>query len=267
MNTVRFLPIASGSKGNCAVLVSPHAVVLIDCGISAKRIFEAMRGHGLDPAAIDAVFITHTHGDHISGLPQIMKQLRPRVYCHERNANFLARHCATGVAGSANGAVGNFFSTFNGDQGFHHRDLDVLALPVSHDADPTVCFKVFTGSHTIGVLTDLGDVEDVHRKTFGECDLLLVEANHCPEMLAGGPYPEYLKARIRSGQGHLSNQQACEFVTGLAHMPKHLLLGHLSESNNSFVAVKRAFDRLETGQIPHTVLEQRVVGPLLELKL
>ncbi len=121
MNTVRFLPIASGSKGNCSVLQSPHSVVLIDCGISAKRIFAAMREHKLDPAMIDAVFITHTHGDHISGLPQIMKQLRPRVYCHERIANFLARHCVSGVSGvggTGNNAVGDWFSPFNGDCGF-----------------------------------------------------------------------------------------------------------------------------------------------------
>ncbi len=141
----------------------------------------------------------------------------------------------------------------------------MLALPVSHDADPTVAFKIFTPKHKIGVLTDLGDVGDVHRLAFGDCDLLLLEANHCPEMLAGGPYPEALKARIRSGHGHLSNQQACEFVTGLEKLPKHLLLGHLSENNNSFVAVRRAFERVETGQIPHSVLEQRVVGPRVEL--
>ena len=249
------------------MLVSPHSMVLIDCGVSAKRIFAAMRQHGLDPALIDAVFITHTHTDHISGLPQVVKQLRPRVYCHERIANFLARHCVGGVSGVSLGeAVGHCFSTFNGNQGFQHRDLDVLALPVSHDSDPTVAFKVFTAKHTIGILTDLGDVGDEHRRAFGDCDVLLLEANHCPEMLAGGPYPEFVKARIRSGLGHLSNQQASEFVTGLAKMPQHLLLGHLSESNNSFVAVRRAFERVETGLIPHTVLEQGIVGPLLELR-
>lgn len=259
MNATRFLPLASGSKGNCSLFTTPHATILIDCGIAPRRIFKTMREYGFDPATIDAVLITHTHGDHISDLPNLLKQVQPRIYCHEHVANFLARHCNSGEA------VGQLITTFNGDGGFHHRDTDVLPVPVSHDSDPTVAFKIFTGNHKLGVLTDLGNVDEVQRRTFGDCDLLLLEANHCPQLLAQGPYPENLKARIRGSRGHLSNEQACEFVTGLEQMPKHLLLGHLSESNNSPTALATTFERIETGKVPHEILSQGKPGPLMEL--
>ena len=261
MERISFLPLASGSKGNCALLATPHATVLIDCGIAPRRIFSALREHGFDPQKIDAVLVTHTHGDHISGLPNLLKKLHPRVYCHEKVANYLARHVAEA------GASGELFSTFNGDGGFHHRDLDVLPVPVSHDADPTVAFKLFAGQRRIGVLTDLGNVYEEQRQAFSDCDLLVLEANHCPKLLAGGPYPEILKSRIRGSRGHLSNEQACEFATGLERLPRHLLLGHLSENNNSPSAIRRAFRRIETGALPHTILSQHQPGPLLELTL
>jgi phosphoribosyl 1,2-cyclic phosphodiesterase len=233
--------------------------VLIDCGIAPRRIFNTLIEYGFDPHKIDAVLVTHIHGDHISGLPNLLKKVSPRIYCYQKAANYLARFVAP------SGATGEQFSTFNGDGGFHHRDIDVLPVPVSHDADPTVAFKIFAGKRRIGVLTDLGNVYEEQRQTFCDCDVLVLEANHCPELLATGPYPETIKARIRGSHGHLSNEQACEFASGLEHLPEHLLLGHLSESNNSPLAIRRAFRRIETGALPHKVLSQSKPGPFLEL--
>ena len=140
-----------------------------------------------------------------------------------------------------------------------------MPVPVSHDCDPTVAYKFYAGGRKLGVLTDIGTTGAAHAQAFGDCDVLLVEANHCPRMLAQGPYPEPLKARIRSDRGHLSNDQAAQFITGLARLPAHLLLGHLSDTNNRPEVASAALNRVETGFIPHTVIPQRQVGPLVEL--
>lgn len=255
------LPLASGSKGNCTYIQTPHSQALIDCGIGPRRLFRELRQHGIDPKQIDSVFITHMHSDHINGLPGILKHISPSVYGHRAALLELARY-----AGMEN-RNGNMFSGFDSNQGFHHRDMDVLPVEVSHDCPPTVVFKVFCGKRRLGVLTDLGETSVELAMTFGDCDAMVLEANHCPEMLSKGPYPEGLKSRIRSGRGHLSNDQSAMFATGLSRMPSKLMLGHLSESNNTPQAVSAAFNRVETGPIPHEVLSQHEAGPVVELSL
>ena len=260
---MRFLALASGSKGNCAYISTPHSQVLIDCGISVKRLGNALGEHGVNFRGIDAVFITHTHSDHVSGLGRLLARLPVRVYCHELIVDALL----AGITGP-NGlrSAGNLdLVTFSGEAAIQHRDLEVTPVPVSHDCEPTVAFNILANGKRIGILTDLGATDDGLGTIFGDCDLLLLEANHCPRMLEQGPYPEALKKRIRGSKGHLSNQQAVEFATGLARMPGHLLLGHLSAQNNNPSAVRDAFTRVETGAIPHTVLAQHNSGPLTEL--
>jgi phosphoribosyl 1,2-cyclic phosphodiesterase len=156
-------------------------------------------------------------------------------------------------------------------------------VPVSHDCSPTVMFKFFApGGLRIGMLTDLGAYEPRHGELFGDCELLLLESNHCPELLRRGPYPAQLKARIAGSRGHLSNTQALEFVLGLPRLPRELILGHLSDTNNTAQAASSLFEAavsssslplfLERGStdahgggIPHRVLVQMTPGPMLEL--
>jgi phosphoribosyl 1,2-cyclic phosphodiesterase len=260
MDSVRMLVLASGSKGNCTYVGTPHANVLVDCGIAPRRIYRELRSQGIDPASLDAVFISHLHGDHVSGLPSLLRRQRLRVYVHSRAADGLQ-----GIAGWVEHS-GADLAAFNGDGGFHHRDLDVLPVSLSHDSDPTVGFKLFCNGSRIGILTDSGETTALHTAVYGDCQALLLEANHCPDLLRHGPYPETLKRRIRGAHGHLSNDQAVQFATGLASLPRHLLLGHLSEQNNHHDAVSAAFTRIETGAIPHAVLEQHRAGQLIEVK-
>ena len=309
MPGVKFISLASGSKGNCYFLASPHAQVLLDCGIGIRALGKLLGEMRVDWRALDAVFITHTHGDHVRGLGALVKHLPAlRVYAHERLAGEVARivhrqqaassrNAVAGAGGrrgwpvsgnglalggngnglSGNGARGNgygqpaphglpvYLQTFKSQEGFNFRDLDILPVEVSHDCEPTVAFKVYAAGARVGLLTDLGTYTDGVRSAFCDCDALVLESNHCPELLRAGPYPESLKSRIRSGKGHLSNQQAVEFATGLPSLPGRLMLGHLSEQNNTPAQVHSAFTRVETGALPHTVLTQHAPGPLVEL--
>lgn len=285
--SVRFLTLASGSKGNCSFIGTPHAQVLVDCGIGPRRLAQTLASHGIDWHRLDAVFITHLHTDHVGGLPALLKHVpQLRVYCHQRAAEELSamlrgeavnpewarlmRKQPTLFASPPPEYVD--LATFNGNHGFYHRDLDVLALRVSHDCEPTVAFKVFAAGRQLGVLTDLGTYDEQLAAAFGDCEALLLESNHCLKMLAEGPYPEYLKQRIRGHAGHLSNEQSLNFTCGLARMPRYLLLGHLSDNNNHPDVVRETF--AEMGAItpaqpappaPVTILTQLTPGPLLEL--
>jgi phosphoribosyl 1,2-cyclic phosphodiesterase len=315
---VRFISLASGSKGNCYFLATPHAQVLLDCGLGVRALGKLLAELRVDWRGLDAVFITHTHTDHIRGLGVLLKHVPTlRVYAHERLAAELSRlvhsqqagpgkpvagaggrrgwpgygaaltaghgpagsgaagglgngHAGPGAGGNENGqpaphGLPMYLQTFRSQEGFNFRDLDVLPVEVSHDCEPTTAFKIYVSGARLGLLTDLGTYTDAVRSAFNDCDALVLESNHCLEMLRTGPYPESLKARIRSSKGHLSNDQAVEFATGLNHLPSHLLLGHLSEQNNTPAQVHSAFTRIELGALPHTVLTQHAPGPLVEL--
>lgn len=263
---MKFLTLASGSKGNCTFIASEHSRVLIDCGIGIRKLAALLQQHGFDWQAIDAVFVTHLHSDHISGLATLLKHVPARVYAPAGLSADLAWMLRREMAAAKRARYTDFeLADFNGVDGFYHRDLDVLPVKVSHDCEPTVMYKLHGGGRWAGVLTDLGTADLWVLNAFANCDALLLEANHCPQMLAEGPYPLALKRRISGDRGHLSNLQSVEFATGLAQLPRHLLLGHLSDTNNSPRAVSSAFTRIETGRIPHTVIPQQTCGPLLEL--
>lgn len=303
--SVRFCVLATGSKGNCAWLCTPHAQVLIDCGIGPRSLASALAPLGSHPSQLDAVFITHTHGDHVDGLALLLRQ-NPRLRLYATAPAALELRQLLGAAPSAEIAL------IEPDHGFYHRDIDALPVLVPHDCPPTVMYRLHVGDHTLGILTDLGEHDARIAGHFAACDVLLLEANYCPRLLATGPYPEELKRRIYSPLGHLSNEQAYAFASGLPRLPR-LLLGHMSENNNTPAAAAQAFgaavppealawqrpqgrlglDPQSGGPpaeeeaaakdsagdkaagaagsngrrelLPHTIIVQRSVGPLIEL--
>ena len=255
MTAVRFLPIASGSKGNCYYIETPHARVLLDCGIGIRRLTSTLREHGVELAQLDALLITHTHSDHISGVGALLAKHPLNVFIHARQAPALDKDLRRqGLAEGLEAAAG--VHLFHGE-GFPFRDLDILPVPVSHDSEPTVAFKAWCGGVRLGVLTDLGVFEPAHVALFGDCDALVLESNHCTEMLRNGPYPSFLKARIAGARGHLSNRQALEFTLGLSQLPTHLMLGHLSDNNNTPDTVDAVFG---TGHIASVALTPAAPG-------
>jgi phosphoribosyl 1,2-cyclic phosphodiesterase len=257
---VKFLVLATGSKGNCAYLATGHARVLVDCGIGPRTVFQRLAAHGIDPLQLDALLLTHTHSDHIRGMAKLARYVPAlKVYCPAPHTYGVRTLLA--AEGLSNDVVG-----FDPDCGFYYRDLDILPLRVSHDCNPTVMFKFYAAGKRVGILTDLGVADERLGATFGDCDLLLLESNHCVDMLRTGPYHQRLKLRIAGPGGHLSNAQSLEFTLGLARMPGRLLLGHLSDTNNLPGVVSATFAGCQSGAVPHTVIPQGQPGPLVELQ-
>ncbi len=214
---------ASGSSGNCTLLSDGETHVLIDAGLSFRRLTAALAPHGLAPADLDAVLVTHEHNDHISGLPM------------------LRRHCATPVI--APRTVANHIRwSVAGDDGYIREiapgtpfavgSLTITAFPTPHDTDQSVGYRLEGGAR-FGFCTDTGCVTEAMREGLSGCDAAVVEANHDLRMLLDGPYPAALKRRILSERGHLSNDSSAEFACALAGSgTRTLILGHLSRENN-----------------------------------
>lgn len=226
----------SGSNGNAVYVESraTGAAVLLDCGISRRQIELRLKVHGRFAQSIRAVFITHEHGDHVRGLPVLTKTYHVPVYLTERTYRGLwARDSLKGFHFVAN------------TETVRVEDLTVQAIPKSHDAADPVSFLVEAGGTRFLYSTDLGHADAGHAALLPTLDALLLESNYDDEMLRTGPYPEDLKARVRSDVGHLSNAQAMEVLE--RHCDgrlRALILGHVSENNNTPDIVLREAEAL-----------------------
>lgn len=215
---------ASGSTGNCALVSSDGGNILIDAGISMKRIRENLSRSGLAPEELSGILITHEHSDHINGLAMLTKYHAVPVY-------------APGIlAGSLRRAVPGLeqcLHVIEAGRAFRLGGLTVTAFHTSHDTDESVGYRIERGC-ALGFATDMGCVtEEVQNALLG-CEAVLIEANHDVDMLVSGPYPTYLKRRILSPQGHLSNDDCARLAATLADSgTKYIVLGHLSRENNT----------------------------------
>lgn len=221
----------SGSNGNCYYVGNSTEAVLIDVGISCREVEKRMYRLGLDIHLVKAVFISHEHSDHISGLPVLAKKYRLPVYITEatRRGSRLQLQAAqmrSFIAATAV-QVGNLFIT---------------PFSKHHDAADPYSFTITCSGVTVGVFTDIGKPCSALVQHFSQCHAAFLEANYDTKMLTEGSYPFHLKNRIRGGQGHLSNDQALALF--LQHRPSfmsHLLLAHLSKNNNSPQLVQQLF--------------------------
>lgn len=221
----RIYPLFSSSKGNASFVGSPHGGVLIDAGVSCKRLMQALGDCGIPERAIRGIFITHDHSDHIKGLRMVTKRLKVPVYAQAQTLEKL-------IAGE-NLAPGCPAQVMEGT--VTAGDAELTAFDIPHDTVQSCGYRIRTGDgRTCAVCTDLGHVTPtVHQALLG-CDLVLLEANYDPRMLANGPYPGYLKQRIASERGHLSNPDSGALAAALvAAGTTRLILGHLSQENNT----------------------------------
>ena len=235
MTTVHTL--ASGSSGNALLLSCGESHLLLDAGISCRRVTAALRELGLEPGSLSAILITHTHADHISGLQTLLKRCDAPVLATERAGRELAWRLSAAEARlealdfGVSRSIGEFA---------------VTAVPTSHDAPGSCGFRLDTEDGSVGVLTDTGYVTDEAAEILEGVDLAVLEANHDIETLRSGPYPYYLKQRILGPQGHLSNDDAARFAAALAESgASEIILAHLSRENNTpamaQTAVEQAF--------------------------
>lgn len=221
---MRLVTFASGSGGNCALLSSGGGHILIDAGISMKRIKDALALQSLSFSDLSGIVISHEHSDHISGLPMLVKHHKIPIYAPRVVAEHL-RHTIAGAGACLNVIpVGKRFSL---------GGMDISAFHTPHDTQESVGYR-FEGSFVFALATDMGHVtEEVERGLMG-ADAVLIEANHDPDMLLNGPYPYQLKRRILSDRGHLSNGDCALLAKRLAESgTRYIVLGHLSRENNS----------------------------------
>lgn len=215
---------ASGSTGNCCLVQGGGQSVLIDAGISARRIREGLARAGLTPAQLSGILITHEHSDHIKGLSVLLKNTPVPVYAPGTVAAALCRL----VPG-----VSSFVRVIEPEAPFSLGDLEIVAFPMPHDTVQSVGYRLAEENAVFALATDTGCVTDVMLRYLAGVDMALIEANHDESMLRYGPYPVYLKRRILSDEGHLSNGECTWLASVLARSGvRTLVLGHLSKQNN-----------------------------------
>lgn len=224
---MRICSIASGSSGNCIYVGSDDTHLLIDCGISGKRIEKGLNALGLSPKDIDAVLVTHEHADHINGLGVISRRYELPVYTTEATFKAAAGSKCVGEIS------GELLNAITPDRDFAVGDLKIHPFSTSHDAADPVGFRVSCGKSSMAVATDMGTFDEYTIRQLLGLDVLFLEANHDVNMLEVGRYPYPLKQRILSDKGHLSNEAAGHLLNEVLHDEvKHVFLGHLSAENN-----------------------------------
>lgn len=223
----------SGSNGNCYYIGNDTEAVLVDVGISCRETEKRMTRLGLSMQRVKAIFISHEHSDHIRGLEVISRKFKIPVYINSSTLKNSGLYLEQTLINS----IRNYNPIIIGN-------LVITAFPKKHDAaDP--CSFIIEGNDTrVGVFTDIGSCCEHVIENFKKCNAVFLEANYDTEMLETGNYPYYLKNRIRSGHGHLSNAEALELFT--EHKPaflSHLFLSHLSKDNNSPQLVQHLFEQ------------------------
>lgn len=230
MTTVHTL--ASGSSGNALVLSWDGGNILVDAGISCRRIRQGLQALGLGLSDLSSVCITHTHSDHISGLQTLLKYTDCPIYASAAAGRDLARRMVL-PEDRLREAEGTFFV----------KDCAVTAFPTSHDAPGSRGYRFDTPDGGFGLLTDSGVVTPEAEAVLPGVALAVLEANHDVEALRSGPYPYYLKKRILGPAGHLRNEDAAAFAAALARAgAREIVLAHLSQENNTPAMALRAVE-------------------------
>jgi phosphoribosyl 1,2-cyclic phosphodiesterase len=222
--------LASGSRGNCAVVASASTKILVDAGISCRETFKRMKALGDDPHALSAILITHEHSDHIYGLATLAKKLRIPVFMTGATQQAWAR-----AVRNEKGERPQLekFEAFQAGHGFQVGDIAVRPFTIPHDAVDPVGFTFRAEGIKVGIATDLGYLPVSVRDHLRGCDVLVLESNHDVEMLRVGPYPWSVKQRVMSRVGHLSNGALADFFTNdYDNNATFVVLAHLSEQNN-----------------------------------
>jgi phosphoribosyl 1,2-cyclic phosphodiesterase len=218
-------PLFSGSSGNAILVCSDKTRILIDAGVSGRRLEEALHSIGESARDIKGILITHEHTDHIQGAG---------VLSRKHDIPVFANAATWQACGDKLGSVRRALSRVIGKDPFYIDDMMIEPFETSHDAADPVGYCVACGHSKLAVATDLGFFPQAVEYRLHACDLVLLEANHDVEMLSAGRYPYELKQRIKSRRGHLSNDDAADAAVKLACAGvSSILLGHLSRENNS----------------------------------
>jgi len=222
---MRFTVLASGSTGNATIVQSDDATVLIDAGLSAKKMEELMRERGVAGHHVDAILVTHEHSDHIKGLGAFARKYDLPIYANEATWGAMERH------------VGNIAAekrvVMETGERVTFGSMSSSSYAISHDAAEPVGYVFDDGEVKLSLATDLGYVSDKVRMSIEDSDVLVLESNHDVDLLRMGRYPWNIKRRILGDSGHLSNEAAGEALCQLmTDRTKRVYLAHLSLDHN-----------------------------------
>lgn len=218
--------IASGSSGNCIYIGTETTKILVDAGISGKRIVDGLASINVDISEIKGILITHEHSDHIQGVHVIAKKYNLDIYGTEKTLKFIYDNCKGNIGNSK-------MISIVPDVDFMIGDILVHPFAISHDALDPVSYRLESGNARFGVATDLGYFDDYIVENLSDLDGIYIESNHDENILMVGHYPYNLKVRIAGQKGHLSNDDAAELLGRITTCRlKFVLLAHLSKENN-----------------------------------
>ncbi|GAB6085828.1 MBL fold metallo-hydrolase [Alkaliphilus crotonatoxidans] len=223
--TVRFCSLASGSSGNCHMITDERSYLLVDAGLSGKQIQGKLQEVGVDPSRLSGLLVTHEHADHIHGAGILSRRFNIPIYANE--GTWVGMEHKLGKISPENIRI------FKTNNPFELGGFTVMPYSISHDANDPVGFSFINRGVKISITTDLGYMTEDIQNQVRDSDLVVLESNHDEEMLKAGSYPYYLKRRILSNRGHLSNEAAGNAIVDLVKKNvKLIMLAHLSQENN-----------------------------------
>lgn len=246
---IKFIPIGSGSSGNCIFVGTDNTKVLIDVGLSGKKVEQALQSININIQEIDAILVTHEHSDHIEGVGIISRRYDLPIYA------------TTGTWDSMNNKLGQIpkrnKKLIYPSEKFILNDLAIYPFLVPHDAKEPVCYSMFYKNYKIAILTDLGHITQEVIDNVRHCNLLFLECNHDENMLKNSSYPYKLKQRILGDYGHISNETAGKVLACIFNQNlKNIFLGHLSKENNTpelaYLTVSNILDEFHIKVNVHT---------------
>lgn len=219
--------IASGSSGNCIYVGSDTTHLIIDAGISGKKIELGLNLIGLTTKDLHGILVTHEHSDHVKGLGVVARKYKIPIYTSKDTASAILNSKSVGKIPDG------LMQIIDCDKDFFINDIKIHPFKTPHDATDPMCYTLKKGDKKISIATDLGEYNTYIINKLRDSNILFIEANHDINMLQVGSYPYYLKQRILSSKGHLSNDLSAKLICELIHDKlQYVVLGHLSKENN-----------------------------------
>lgn len=250
--------LASGSRGNSIFISDGTSSVLVDAGLSGSEIERRLKSRSISPKSLDALIVSHEHADHIKGVGVLSRRFGIPVFISRKT-----RQAGASLMGKLDDSMIHHFEC---GSDFNISGLTVRPFSLSHDAKDPAGFTLSHNGTKIGIATDLGIATSMVKHHLKGCAMLILEANHDPDMLIAGPYPWPLKQRIRNRTGHLSNEASRELLGEIRHERlSHVILAHLSETNNTPEQAFRVVGEAVRHRCRLTVAVQDVCGEMISV--
>ncbi len=267
---VNFISLGSGSSGNCYYLSTENTRILIDVGISVRTLKRHLKTFGIGLESIDAIFITHDHADHIKAVGNMANDLGKPIYATEAVHKGINRnYCVTSKL------TAEHVRYVQKNVPLELGDFRIVPFEVPHDSSDCVGYRVEADGVVFCLITDVGHVTPVLQEQISQANYLVLEANYDEDMLMMGPYPAYLKGRIRSGKGHLCNKDSARLIAEYGTPAlRHVWLCHLSEENNhpelarkTMESVLREYGIIANKDFKFDILKRKSPSELHELTI